>query len=45
MNAQEEEGRIIDNQLWGDYYQYCHFKPDWQFYGDVGARSSLEKLT
>jgi len=43
--SQEDEGRIINNQLWGNYYQYYNFKPDWQFYGDAGLRSVLEEWT
>ena len=41
--AQEDESRIIDNQIWADYHQYYNFRPDWQFYGDAGERSVLEK--
>lgn len=43
VQSQEDEGRIIDNQIWADYHQYYNFKPDWQFYGDAGVRSVLEQ--
>ena len=42
LQAQDEKDRLIDNQLWADYYQYFNFKPNWQFYGDAGARTVLE---
>jgi hypothetical protein len=45
LKAQDDQARIIDNQIWADYYQYYNFKPDWQFYGDFGARSVLDKWT
>jgi len=43
LQAQDEKDRLIDNQLWLDYYNYYNFKPDWQFYGDAGARTVLDK--
>jgi len=43
VQAQDEDTRIINNQLWADYYEYWDIKPNWQFYGDAGARTVLEK--
>ena len=43
LHSQEENSRHINNQLWGYYYQYYNFKPGWQFYGEVGARTVLEE--
>ena len=43
LHAQNEEDRIIDNQIWADYYQYYYIKPNWQFYGDAGVRTVVDK--
>ena len=43
LEAQNEEDRIVNHQLWLDYNQYSNFKHDWQFYGDAGARTILEE--
>ena len=40
--AQSENERLIDNQIWMDYYSYFYFKPNLQYYGDVGVRSVLQ---
>ena len=37
--SQQDDEKIITNQLWVDYYQYFYFKPKWEYYGDAGYRS------
>ena len=36
--SQQEDKKIVTNQVWIDYYQHFSFKPKWEYYGDAGYR-------
>jgi len=36
--SQEDDKKIVTNQVWLDYYMYFYFKPKWEYYGDAGYR-------
>ena len=36
--SQQDNEKIITNQVWVDYYQHTYFKLKWEYYGDAGYR-------